>query len=76
MEFLRKMSDWQFWIDRGVTLTDGIGHSPDGRIVIRNLLSENPESYQDALLCKGFVKFCNCLLAGVTGLYAICTGQS
>jgi 5-oxoprolinase (ATP-hydrolysing) len=46
------MSDWQFWIDRGVTFTDGIGHSPDGRIVIRKLLSENPEGYQDACFAR------------------------
>ena len=44
------MSDWQFWIDRGGTFTDVIGYSPDGRTLIRKLLSENPECYQDAAL--------------------------
>jgi 5-oxoprolinase (ATP-hydrolysing) len=44
------MSRWQFWIDRGGTFTDIVACSPDGRIVIRKLLSENPERYRDAAL--------------------------
>ena len=39
---------WRFWIDRGGTFTDVIGHSPDGRLIARKLLSENPERYRDA----------------------------
>ena len=44
------MSRWQFWIDRGGTFTDIVACSPDGRIVTRKLLSENPERYRDAAL--------------------------
>src|SRR5580765_5109125 len=39
---------WDFWIDRGVTFTDIIGRRPDGTLVPRKLLSENPEAYRDA----------------------------
>src|SRR5688572_5226578 len=39
---------WQFWIDRGGTFTDVIGRAPDGRLLTRKLLSENPERYVDA----------------------------
>jgi len=39
---------WQFWVDRGGTFTDIVGRRPDGSIVTRKLLSENPEQYRDA----------------------------
>ena len=39
---------WQFWIDRGGTFTDVIGKSPEGKIILHKLLSENPEQYPDA----------------------------
>jgi 5-oxoprolinase (ATP-hydrolysing) len=39
---------WDFWIDRGGTFTDVIGRRPDGTLVARKLLSENPEAYGDA----------------------------
>jgi 5-oxoprolinase (ATP-hydrolysing) len=39
---------WQFWIDRGGTFTDIVARRPDGRLVTRKLLSENPERYADA----------------------------
>ena len=39
---------WEFWIDRGGTFTDVIGRRPDGALVTRKLLSENPEAYRDA----------------------------
>ncbi|PKQ09510.1 MAG: 5-oxoprolinase [Alphaproteobacteria bacterium HGW-Alphaproteobacteria-12] len=41
---------WDFWIDRGGTFTDVIGVAPDGRLIARKLLSENPEHYDDAAL--------------------------
>ncbi len=41
---------WEFWIDRGGTFTDIVGRQPDGRIVTRKLLSENPSQYRDAAL--------------------------
>ncbi|MGY6274072.1 hydantoinase B/oxoprolinase family protein [Methylomonas sp. MgM2] len=44
------MSGWQFWIDRGGTFTDIVALSPDGTLVTRKLLSENPGHYQDAAL--------------------------
>src|SRR5947208_10819027 len=39
---------WDFWIDRGGTFTDVIGRRPDGTLVARKLLSDNPEAYHDA----------------------------
>jgi 5-oxoprolinase (ATP-hydrolysing) len=47
------MSDsgqWQFFIDRGGTFTDIVARAPDGRLLTRKLLSENPEAYEDAAL--------------------------
>ena len=41
---------WQFWIDRGGTFTDVIAKTPTGEIIVRKLLSENPEQYDDAPL--------------------------
>jgi len=41
---------WDFWIDRGGTFTDVVGHAPDGRILQRKLLSENREAYRDAAI--------------------------
>ncbi|MCY6379891.1 hydantoinase B/oxoprolinase family protein [Hoeflea prorocentri] len=39
---------WDFWIDRGGTFTDVIGSAPDGTLIQKKLLSENPEAYRDA----------------------------
>ncbi len=39
---------WHFWIDRGGTFTDIVARRPDGALVTRKLLSENPERYRDA----------------------------
>jgi 5-oxoprolinase (ATP-hydrolysing) len=39
---------WRFWIDRGGTFTDIVAERPDGEIVVRKLLSENPDRYTDA----------------------------
>ena len=39
---------WQFWIDRGGTFTDIVARRPDGTLVTRKLLSENPGRYRDA----------------------------
>jgi 5-oxoprolinase (ATP-hydrolysing) len=41
---------WDFWIDRGGTFTDVVGRSPDGRLIQKKLLSENPEAYRDAAI--------------------------
>ncbi|MYX29317.1 5-oxoprolinase [Streptomyces sp. SID8381] len=42
------MTGWQFWVDRGGTFTDIIARRPDGRLVTRKLLSDNPARYADA----------------------------
>jgi len=39
---------WQFYIDRGGTFTDIVARTPENRIIVYKLLSENPEQYQDA----------------------------
>ena len=39
---------WQFYIDRGGTFTDLVAKTPDNKIVVYKLLSENPEQYRDA----------------------------
>ena len=39
---------WDFWIDRGGTFTDIVARRPDGQLLTRKLLSENPEQYADA----------------------------
>jgi len=41
-------ADWTFSIDRGGTFTDIVARGPDGRLVVRKLLSDNPERYADA----------------------------
>ena len=44
------MTGWQFWIDRGGTFTDVVARRPDGALLTRKLLSENPEHYRDAAI--------------------------
>ena len=44
------MAKWEFWIDRGGTFTDIVARDPEGRVLARKLLSENPEQYPDAAL--------------------------
>ncbi len=44
------MSAWQFWIDRGGTFTDIVARAPNGRLLQKKLLSEDPERYRDAAL--------------------------
>ena len=41
-------AEWQFWVDRGGTFTDIVACGPDGRLVTRKLLSDNPTRYPDA----------------------------
>ncbi len=41
---------WQFWIDRGGTFTDVVARRPDGSLVTKKLLSDNPGRYRDAAL--------------------------
>jgi 5-oxoprolinase (ATP-hydrolysing) len=41
-------SAWTFSIDRGGTFTDIVAKAPDGRQIVRKLLSANPEHYADA----------------------------
>ncbi|SHO49254.1 hydantoinase B/oxoprolinase family protein [Desulfopila aestuarii] len=44
------MNKWQIWVDRGGTFTDIVAKAPDGRLVTKKLLSENPECYKDAAI--------------------------
>ena len=46
----RETGGWQFWIDRGGTFTDVVARRPDGTLVTRKLLSDNPEHYRDAAI--------------------------
>ena len=39
---------WEFWVDRGGTFTDIVARRPDGQLVARKLLSDNPGAYRDA----------------------------
>ena len=39
---------WEFHMDRGGTFTDVVAKTPQGKIIVHKLLSENPEQYQDA----------------------------
>jgi len=39
---------WDFWIDRGGTFTDIIAKTPQGNLLTKKLLSENPEQYKDS----------------------------
>ncbi|WP_312793917.1 hydantoinase B/oxoprolinase family protein [Tianweitania sp.] len=39
---------WDFWIDRGGTFTDVIARDPQGALLARKVLSENPSAYRDA----------------------------
>lgn len=41
---------WHFWIDRGGTFTDVVARAPGGALIVRKLLSENPDRYEDAAL--------------------------
>ncbi|HEY0445154.1 MAG TPA: hydantoinase B/oxoprolinase family protein, partial [Allosphingosinicella sp.] len=42
------MTGWSFFIDRGGTFTDVVARGPDGRLLTRKLLSDNPGQYRDA----------------------------
>jgi 5-oxoprolinase (ATP-hydrolysing) len=44
------MRGWRFHIDRGGTFTDIVAVAPDGRELVRKLLSHNPERYEDAAI--------------------------
>ena len=37
------MAGWRFWIDRGGTFTDVVGRSPAGALVVRKVLSVQPD---------------------------------
>ncbi len=44
------MAGWQFWIDRGGTFTDVVARRPDGALLTRKLLSEDPNRAGDAAI--------------------------
>ncbi|OYV48926.1 MAG: 5-oxoprolinase, partial [Acidocella sp. 20-58-15] len=64
------MTGWQFWIDRGGTFTDIVARRPDGVLVTRKLLSENPSRYADAALA-GIAE-----MAGVAPVEAVKMGTT
>lgn len=64
MKQQKQTAKWQFWIDRGGTFTDVVARSPDGRILTRKLLSENPRHYRDAAI------------QGIRDLLAVDTGET
>ena len=37
------MNGWQFWIDRGGTFTDLVARNPSGQLLVRKVLSEQPD---------------------------------
>ncbi|KZR85455.1 Acetophenone carboxylase gamma subunit [Synechococcus sp. MIT S9509] len=37
------MNSWQFWIDRGGTFTDLVARNPSGQLLVRKVLSEQPD---------------------------------
>jgi 5-oxoprolinase (ATP-hydrolysing) len=41
---------WRFWIDRGGTFTDIVAQTPQGGLLTRKFLSDNPGQYEDAAL--------------------------
>jgi len=55
---------WQFFIDRGGTFTDIVARAPDGTLVTRKLLSENPQAYEDAAI------------AGIADLLGVARGRT
>jgi 5-oxoprolinase (ATP-hydrolysing) len=62
---------WDFWIDRGGTFTDVVARKPDGSLIAKKLLSENPGAYRDAAVqgirdCLGLAKGA-AIPAGVIG---------
>src|SRR5579875_314932 len=58
------MAGWQFWIDRGGTFTDIVARRPDGALITRKLLSENPDRYRDAAV------------AGIRDILGVAAGAS
>ena len=45
------MTDWRFWVDRGGTFTDLVALAPDGRLLVRKVLSEQPDTPGDPAVC-------------------------
>ena len=54
----KKQDKWEFWVDRGGTFTDIVAKTPQGELLTKKFLSENPEAYQDAALhgIRAFLK--------------------
>ncbi len=44
------MSSWSIYVDRGGTFTDLVARRPDGKILCKKCLSENPNHYDDAVI--------------------------
>ncbi|MEU0005100.1 hydantoinase B/oxoprolinase family protein [Streptomyces sp. NPDC006314] len=62
------MAGWQFWVDRGGTFTDIVARRPDGRLLTRKLLSDNPALADSRLRSGGGTPIADAAVAGVRGL--------
>ena len=48
---VKRSKGWDFWIDRGGTFTDLVALAPDGRLLVRKVLSEQPDTPGDPAVC-------------------------
>ncbi|MGW2643055.1 hydantoinase B/oxoprolinase family protein [Streptomyces sp. NPDC001348] len=62
------MTGWQFWVDRGGTFTDIVARRPDGRLLSRKLLSDNPAGPHSRLRSSGGTPITDAAVAGVRAL--------
>ncbi|MFD3825202.1 hydantoinase B/oxoprolinase family protein [Streptomyces sp. NPDC058625] len=64
------MTGWQFWVDRGGTFTDIVARRPDGRLLTRKLLSDNPAFDRSGPPPGGAEPVADAAVAGVRELLA------
>ncbi|MET8116618.1 hydantoinase B/oxoprolinase family protein [Streptomyces prasinus] len=64
------MTGWQFWVDRGGTFTDIVARRPDGRLLTRKLLSDNPALDRPGRPPGGAEPAADAAVAGVRALLA------
>ncbi|MFC5958780.1 hydantoinase B/oxoprolinase family protein [Streptomyces pratens] len=64
------MTGWQFWVDRGGTFTDIVARRPDGRLLTRKLLSDNPALDRPGRPPGGAEPAADAAVAGVRELLA------
>ncbi|MGY3199887.1 hydantoinase B/oxoprolinase family protein [Streptomyces sp. TE5632] len=64
------MAGWQFWVDRGGTFTDIVARRPDGRLLTRKLLSDNPALAPSRRRPGGAATAADAAVAGIRELLA------